>query len=73
MSIIPILSAREVVRKLLRGGFASIHQRGSHVKLRHHATGRTVTIPMHSRDLGRRTIASIIKQSGLSVEEFLKL
>jgi predicted RNA binding protein YcfA (HicA-like mRNA interferase family) len=32
-----------------------------------------VTVPYHGKDLKPRTLASIIEQSGLSVEEFLEL
>ena len=32
-----------------------------------------VTIPVHADDLKRKTLASIIDQAGLSVEEFLEL
>ena len=44
-------------------------QRGSHVKLRSD-DGRVVIIPMH-RELAAGTLRSIIRQSGLRVEEFL--
>ena len=32
-----------------------------------------VTLPFHGRDLKRRTLESIIKQSGLTTEEFLEI
>lgn len=32
-----------------------------------------VTVPYHNRDLKPRTLASIIEQAGLTVEEFLDL
>ncbi|NGZ60700.1 MAG: hypothetical protein CV081_09400, partial [Nitrospira sp. LK265] len=31
-----------------------------------------VTVAFHNRDLKRRTLESIVEQSGLSVEEFIK-
>ena len=73
MSKLPILPARIVLRKLLRAGFVVLYQRGSHAKLHNHVTHRTVTVPIHPGDLGKKTIASILKQAGLSVEEFLDL
>jgi predicted RNA binding protein YcfA (HicA-like mRNA interferase family) len=48
-----------------------VSQRGSHVKLPQE-DGRIVIVPMH-RELAIRTLRSIIRQSGLSVEEFLTL
>jgi predicted RNA binding protein YcfA (HicA-like mRNA interferase family) len=32
-----------------------------------------VTVPYHNKDLKPRTLASIIEQAGLTVEEFLDL
>ena len=34
---------------------------------------RRVTLPCHSKDLKRRTLASIVRQGGYTVEEFLGL
>ncbi|HXK39123.1 MAG TPA: type II toxin-antitoxin system HicA family toxin [Candidatus Paceibacterota bacterium] len=73
MSIIPILAAREVLRRLLRAGFRQVSQKGSHVKLRHAVTGKETEVPMHPGDLGRNLIGKILKQAGISIERFLKL
>jgi predicted RNA binding protein YcfA (HicA-like mRNA interferase family) len=45
--------------------------KGSHVKLRSEA-GRTVIIRLH-RELARGTLASILRQAGLSIDEFREL
>jgi predicted RNA binding protein YcfA (HicA-like mRNA interferase family) len=34
---------------------------------------RRVTIPMHARDLKKGTLRSILREAGLTVEEFLSL
>ena len=65
---LPVVSGSEVVRVLGSAGFARISQRGSHVKLRSKA-GDTVIVPLH-RELARGTLASILRQAGLSTEEF---
>jgi predicted RNA binding protein YcfA (HicA-like mRNA interferase family) len=44
---------------------------GSHYILK--KDGLRVTVPYHGKDLKPRTLASIIEQAGLSVEEFLEL
>jgi len=63
-----------LVRKaLLKGGFALRHQVGSHLTLRHPDTGRHATLPMHAGDLFRGLIADIIKDAGLTEEQFTKL
>ena len=73
MSIVPPLPARVVLRKLKQAGFVIVHQRGSHVKLHHPYSRRTVTIPMHPGDLGKKLIGRILKQAGLTLEDFLRL
>lgn len=68
---LPVVSGAQVVAALRKGGFEQVSQRGSHVKLRA-ADGRVVIVPMH-RELATGTLRSIIRQSGLLVEEFLAL
>lgn len=73
MSILPILAAREVLRRLLKAGFRIVGYKGSHVKLYSPFTKKSTEIPMHPGDLGRNLITKIIKQAGISVKNFLKL
>lgn len=69
-----MLRATTIVRALRKAGFHVIRQRGSHVHLRHFSDPiRYATVPYHSKDISRKDLASILKQSKLSVEEFLKL
>jgi len=69
---LPSLRPKEVIRALERAGFFVHHTSGSHYILKHpdQPTFR-VTVAFHNRDLKRRTLESIVEQSGLSVEEFL--
>ena len=74
MSGMPVLAAREVLRRLLRAGFQIVSQRGSHTKLWHPITDRSTGVPIHgSNTIGRDLLHKILKQSGLSLKEFLKL
>lgn len=68
---LPVVSGAETVRAVSRGGFLQVSQRGSHVKLRDSA-GRIVIVPMHS-ELAPGTLRSVLRQAGLSVDEFLEL
>ncbi len=71
---LPVLKAREVLRALGRAGFIEHRSSGSHRILKHPAKpGLRVTVPFHSGDLRRSTLESIIGESGLTVQEFLKL
>jgi predicted RNA binding protein YcfA (HicA-like mRNA interferase family) len=57
--------------KLLKQlGFIVSRQRGSHVFYRH-SDGRTTVVPNHgSKDLARPLIADILKDVGLTVDEY---
>ena len=52
-----------------RLGFHQARQRGSHVVLRHQ-DGRGCVVPLH-RELKVGTLAGILRQAGVSVEEFI--
>ncbi len=74
MSILPMLRATVITRALLKAGFIIVRQKGSHVFLRHtRDLTRFATVPKHSLDVARRDLASILRQSKISVEEFLRL
>ena len=73
MSVVPMLAAREVLRRLLRAGFRIVASRGSHIKLYNSITGKKTEVPMHPGDLGRKLISKILKQAGISIEKFLNL
>jgi len=64
--------ARDTLAKLQRAGFVIKRQSGSHVVLRH-ADGRQTYVAMHTGDVPGGTFRSILKQAGLTEEEFKKL
>ena len=71
---LPALKPREFLRALGRGGFFVHHVTGSHYILKHPKNpGLRITVPFYNRDLKRGTLASIIKQAGLTTEEFTGL
>jgi len=71
---LPSMTARDVIRKLKKAGFVFDRQaKGSHEIYYNPKTKRRVTVPNHPGDLPKGTLRAIIKQSGLTVEEFLKL
>ena len=65
-------SAREVLAKLLRAGFVDTRQSGSHKVLRH-PDGRQTYVAMHPGTLPTGTFRKILKQAGLSDEQFRAL
>ena len=63
----------EVQRVLEKSGFTCIRQSGSHM-IFHHSDGRWTTLPIHKgRDLGKGVLRKIIKDAGISVDEFDRL
>jgi predicted RNA binding protein YcfA (HicA-like mRNA interferase family) len=71
---LPAVKPAKVLRALERAGFFIHHTKGSHYYLKHpEKPGLRVTVPYHSGDLKRRTLMSIVEQSGVSIEEFLEL
>ena len=74
MPKLPVVSGPEAIRALRRGGFEVDHQTGSHVTLRHPETRRRAVVPHHGgRDLRPGTLAGVLADAGLSVEEFRRL
>ena len=65
-------SAKEVLRVLVRAGFTERRQSGSHKILRH-PDGRQTYVAVHTKDIPEGTFHKILKQAGLSEEEFKKL
>jgi predicted RNA binding protein YcfA (HicA-like mRNA interferase family) len=69
-----VVSGREVVAALLRAGFEVLRQRGSHVILINLTTRQTLPVSVHgSRDLPEGTLRGIIRDAGLTVDEFIRL
>jgi len=74
MPKLPILKPKQVVQALKRAGFVVHHKTGSHARLIHCTISeRKVTIPIHGKDIPKGTLANIIRQSGLTIDEFLEL
>lgn len=70
---LPTLRPRAVVAALKKAGFIEHAQRGSHLALKHPGTMRRTVVPMHSGDLNRGLLKEIIKQAGLTEDEFRSL
>jgi predicted RNA binding protein YcfA (HicA-like mRNA interferase family) len=72
---LPSLRAADVLRALRRAGFSIVRTSGSHHRLVHDTDPtRMTTVPVHGgRDIPRGTLHDIIKQAGLTIDEFLDL
>ena len=73
MSVLPRVSGREVVKAILKMGYEHDRQRGSHIILRQPTyPHRRIIVPDH-KEVAKGTLRSIIREAGLTVEEFKAL
>ncbi len=72
MSKLPRVSGRECVKALEKAGFHLKRQEGSHMILRRDDPFAQLVVPDH-KELDRGTLRAIIRQGGLSVNEFVNL
>ncbi len=67
----PVLKPNEVIAVLENLGFFEVRQRGSHKQYRH-IDGRCTTVPFHSgRDISPILLRQIVRDIGLTIDEFL--
>jgi predicted RNA binding protein YcfA (HicA-like mRNA interferase family) len=71
MGRLPSLSVKEVVRIFERLGYQKHRQRGSHLIMIHDKMNVQPVIPIHGGDIKKGTLRALIRQSGLTVDEFL--
>ncbi|MGV8059880.1 MAG: type II toxin-antitoxin system HicA family toxin [Smithellaceae bacterium] len=63
---------QDIVRRLKVFGFSFLRQAaGSHEIWHNKSTGRYTTIPNHTGDMPQGTLRAILKQAGISVEDFI--
>ncbi len=72
MSKLPVISGAECIKALEKVGFVIYRQRGSHITLIRKSPSAQTTIPNHN-ELDRGTLRAIIRQTGLTVEDFVAL
>ena len=73
MARLPVVSGRDLIRALEKTGYVVDRQKGSHVMLRQTAEPfRRVTVPDH-KEIARGTLRSILRHTGLTTDELLRL
>ena len=74
MSKVPSLLYTDILRALQRDGWSGVRQRGSHIRLQKTVEGEVlrITVPAH-RPVKRSTLAHILRQAGLDLDDFLRL
>lgn len=67
------IRARELIAILEKLGFRKVHQKGSHVRMRH-TDGKRTTIPLHSGEkVGVGLLRKILRDVSLSRSDFDKI
>ena len=73
MTKLPVISGKRVVKVFEKVGYELDHHTGSHMILRNqYPPYRRLTVPDH-KEIAKGTLRAIIKQAGLTVEEFTGL
>ncbi|UCH82525.1 MAG: type II toxin-antitoxin system HicA family toxin [Nitrospiraceae bacterium] len=69
----PVISGKQACKAFEKIGFLIDHQTGSHIILRNqNPPFRRLTVPNH-KELAKGTLRAIIRQAGLTVDEFIQL
>ncbi len=71
MPKLPIVKPKDVIGALEKVGFYFARQKGSHRLYK--KDKYRVTISFHTKDMNPKTLKHVIAQSGLTLEEFIKL
>ncbi|MFQ5800124.1 MAG: type II toxin-antitoxin system HicA family toxin [Candidatus Hydrothermarchaeales archaeon] len=71
---LPVISGIDTIKALTKAGYFTVRQKGSHVRMKKITQEGAVfvTVPLH-KVLDRGTLRGIIKDTKLTVEEFLEL
>lgn len=74
MTKLPRLSGKEVIKLLSKADFTLVRQKGSHIIMKKQTSEeiRTVVVPNH-KEIDTGTLVEIIRQAGLTRDEFLNL
>ena len=72
MSKLPVISGAGCVKALGKIGFEVYRQRGSHIVLVRKSPPTQTTVPNH-KELDQGTLRAIIRQTGITIEEFIAL
>ena len=70
---LPTVSGRDVVKLLTRIGFIIVGRKGSHIRMKKKNDKTLVAIVPDHKEIAKGTLKSILRQAGLTREEFLEL
>ena len=65
-----MVSSRKIITVLNKTGWFEVNQLGSHKQFKNKSKKGRVTLPHPKKDIGIETFKSILKQMGITNEEF---
>jgi predicted RNA binding protein YcfA (HicA-like mRNA interferase family) len=71
MPKLPVLKPKEVIKRFEKLGFIIDRQSGSYVILYHPKDKIRAVIPLHLKDIKKGTLLAILRESGISRDDFL--
>ena len=71
MSKLPSLKPREVSKILIKAGFVEDTTKSSHRTYFHRINNKYTTVSFHPGAIPTGTLRAIVRQSGMTVDEFL--
>lgn len=73
MSKLPSITSAQAIAAFGKADFVDVRSKGSHHHLKKEGHPNLLTVPMHNgRDLGKGLLAKLIKDSGLTRDEFIR-
>lgn len=70
---LPAVRPRQLIRVLRRKGWKLVRTKGSHLVFAHPDSPKLITVPNHPGDVKRPLLAGILKDAGISRDEFMRL
>lgn len=71
MKLKPI-KPQQLIKLLGLVGYSPVRQKGSHLILEHQESKKITIIPIHSKDLGVGLLSMILREVGLSRDDYFK-
>jgi predicted RNA binding protein YcfA (HicA-like mRNA interferase family) len=71
---LPLLSATEIIKALEKADFRVVRQKGSHISLSKRSDTKTYLVVVPNKpEVKRGTLLNILKQTGMSRDDFFRL
>ena len=69
MPKLPVLTPKQLIRKLTKLGFVKDHTTGSHIIFFQAETGRRAVVAFHTKDMKPGTLNALLKEARISRDE----